>query len=70
MRTACYHSRTGRAEHGGTGRYGQRVTVLVCARRGASPRNALVRFSDGQRAVTSRGCLRWVCEKHGEATAC
>lgn len=57
-RTACYHARVNRA------RYGQRVTVLVMSRRGVHPRNVLVKFSDGERAVTSIGCLRWTCDKH------
>ena len=58
MRTACYHARANQM------RYGQRVTVLISARRGVHPRNVLIRFSDGEQAVTSLGCLRWKCEKH------
>ena len=71
-RSACYHGRVGHA----TGCYGRRVTVLVMAkrnRRGAMreeryPVNALVKFEGGERIVTSVGCLRWKCEKHGGAT--
>lgn len=58
MRSACYHARANRA------RYGQRVTVLVLAKRGVHPRNALVAFRDGTHAVTNIGCLRFKCDKH------
>ncbi len=57
-RTACYHARANRA------RYGQRVSVLVMSKRGTHPRNVLVEFSDGERVVTSIGCLRWKCDRH------
>lgn len=62
MRTACYHARYGKAL---APRYGSRVQVVVLARRGTHPRNALVVFGDGAKIVTSIGCLRWKCEKHG-----
>ena len=57
VRKACYHARV-------SDRYGQRVTVLVQARRGVHPRNVLVRFEDGKMVITSIGCLRWKCDRH------
>ena len=64
MRIACYHARAGfpgrKAE-----RFGQPVKVLVMAKRGTHPRNVLIQFRDGTKIVTSIGCLRWKCDKHG-----
>jgi len=60
-REACYHARYGKRP---APRYGQRVTVITVSRRGVHPRNVLLKFSDGERAVTSIGCLRWTCDKH------
>lgn len=70
MKTACYHARKGWLTYPGhhAPRYGQRVTVLVEAPRGASPRNALVLFADGERAVTNIGCLKWHCAKEDHGT--
>lgn len=74
MREACYHARYGKRP---SPRFGQRVTVLVQARRGVqpmssptgevgrrAPRNVLIHFPDGAKMVTSIGCLRWKCDKH------
>ncbi len=35
------------------------------ARRGTHPRNVLIQFVDGNKMVTSIGCLRWKCDEHG-----
>ena len=56
-RIACYHARSGL-----TDRYGHRVEVLAMTPRGKHPHHVLVRFEDGQRAVTYYGCLRWKCK--------
>jgi len=61
VRVACYHARANRA------RWGQRVLMLMGSRRGTHPRNVLIQFRDGTKMVTSIGCLRWKCDKHGLA---
>jgi len=58
VRMACYHARANRA------RWGQRVLMLLSARRGVHPRNVLIQFRDGTKMVTSIGCLRWKCDAH------
>lgn len=63
MRIGCYHARKGYLP-GYPPRYGQRVAVLTQAKRGTQPRNILVRFDDGTRAVTSIGCIRWTCRHY------
>jgi len=57
-RAACFHGRHWPE------RYGQHVTVLAMSPRGSRPRNALIEFLDGEKVVTSIGCLRWKCERH------